>query len=70
MLIDCGRCAIRGTACAGCMVSALFEAPAGITDLTTDELRAIEMFDAAGLDAELLSAPEPIRLRPRRRHVA
>ena len=27
MLIDCDSCAVRGAACKGCLVSALFDAP-------------------------------------------
>jgi hypothetical protein len=80
MLIDCDRCAARGDACSGCPVHALFDTPDGITGLQPAELRAIEMFELAGFDVELLetpplpsrpAAPVPVRLVPaRRRHVA
>jgi hypothetical protein len=76
MLIDCDRCAARGSACAGCPVHTLFETPDGITGLQPAELRAIEMFETAGFDVELLETPPlrppvPVRLVPaRRRDVA
>jgi hypothetical protein len=77
MLIDCDRCTARGSACSGCPVHALFETPDGITGLEPAELRAIEMFETAGFDVELIETPpvpvplRPVRLVPaRRRHVA
>jgi hypothetical protein len=73
MLIDCDRCAVRGAACSGCVVHALLEAPEGLAGLTQAERRAIEAFDVAGLEVEVLSAPEPPKALPlprRRRHVA
>ena len=75
MLIDCDRCTARGDACSGCPVSTLFDTPDGIGDLTPGELRAIEVFELAGFDVELLETPPapvpvPVRLIPPRRHVA
>jgi hypothetical protein len=84
MLIDCDRCAARGDACSGCPVKALFDTPDGITGLQAAELQAIEAFEAAGFDVQLLEtpplprqvrpgrpAPVPVRLIPaRRRDVA
>jgi hypothetical protein len=73
MIIDCGRCAERTAACDGCLVSALFDTPDGISDLTPGELRAIETFELAGFEVELLETPDPpvaVPLYPRRRHVA
>lgn len=80
MLIDCDRCAARGDACSGCPVRALIDTPDGITGLEPAELRAIEVFELAGFDVELLEtpplprqapAPVPVRLIPAgRRHVA
>ena len=74
MLIDCDRCTVRGAACSGCVVTSLFDAPDGLAGLTDAERRAIEVLDLAGLDVEVVSAPEPPRALPlaarRRRHVA
>ena len=49
----------RGDECNGCLVSALLDTPDGIADLTPDELRAIETFELAGFDVELLETPAP-----------
>jgi hypothetical protein len=73
MIIDCGRCAERTDECNGCLVSTLYDTPDGIADLTDGELRAIETFELAGFEVELLETPEPpvaVPLYPRRRHVA
>lgn len=70
MIIDCGRCAGRSEACRGCLVSALLDTPDGIADLMPAELRAIETFEAAGFEVELLETPEPPVVVPLRRHVA
>lgn len=59
MLIDCGRCPGRGRGCEGCLIKTLAETPEEIGDLTPGELRAIEMFELAGFDVELLETPEP-----------
>ena len=73
MIIDCGRCTERTRACDGCLISALVDTPDGIGDLTPSELRAIEVFELAGFEVELLETPPPaavpVRLFPRR-HVA
>ncbi len=73
MIIDCGRCAELADECHGCLVGALQNTPDGITDLTPNELRAIETFELAGFDVELLETPAPpvaVPVFPRRRHVA
>ncbi|GAA0567587.1 hypothetical protein GCM10010172_59610 [Paractinoplanes ferrugineus] len=73
MIIDCGRCAGQPGACRGCLVSALIDTPDGIADLMPAELRAIEMFEAAGFEVELLETPEPpvvVPMFPRHRDVA
>ena len=73
MIIDCGRCAARADECTGCLVSALVNTPDGIRDLMPEELRAIEAFELAGFDVELLETPAPpvvVPMLPRRRHVA
>jgi hypothetical protein len=59
MIIDCGRCAERSADCNGCLVSVLMETPDGIADLTPGELRAIEVFELAGFEVELLQTPPP-----------
>jgi hypothetical protein len=64
MLIDCDRCAVRGDACYGCPVSALFDTPDGITGLQAAELRAIEVIETAGFDVELLETPPLPRQAP------
>ena len=61
MIIDCGRCAERRDECHGCLVSVLHETPDGIGDLTPGELRAIETFELAGFEVELLETPGAAR---------
>ena len=73
MIIDCGGCARRTDECKGCLVGALLTTPDGIGDLTPNELQAIEVFELAGFEVELLETPEPpvvVPMLPRRRHVA
>lgn len=73
MIIDCGRCAGSSGECRGCLVSALIDTPDGIADLMPAELRAIEAFEMAGFDVELLETPEPpvvVPMFPRQRDVA
>ncbi|MEV6487829.1 hypothetical protein AB0M20_04185 [Actinoplanes sp. NPDC051633] len=73
MIIDCGGCQARaGQAdeCDGCLVKALSETPDEIVDLTPSEMRAIEVFELAGFDVELLETPAPPVVVPFRRHVA
>ena len=69
MIVDCGRCAGRSDGCRGCLVSALLDTPDGIADLTPGELRAIETFELAGFEVEILDTPEPpvvVPMFPRR----
>jgi hypothetical protein len=49
----------RAGDCRGCMIGALLDTPDGIGDLTPGELRAIETFELAGFDVELLETPAP-----------
>jgi hypothetical protein len=73
MLIDCDSCAVRGAACAGCLVSALLDAPGSAGRLTADELRAVEVLGRAGFDVQVLQpASPPLRAVAgnRRRRVA
>jgi hypothetical protein len=64
MLIDCDTCAVRGAACAGCMMSAVLDAPAALGHLDPEEHRAIEAFARAGLDVEVLAAHSTRRKIP------
>ena len=73
MIIDCGRCARRPDECDGCLVTILESTPDGIGDLFPGELRAIEVFELAGFEVELLETPEPpvvVPMFPNRRQVA
>ena len=75
MIIECGRCAGRPEECRGCLVCAVLDTPDGIGDLTPGELRAIETFELAGFEVELLEtppvpAPVPVPLFPATGHVA
>jgi hypothetical protein len=45
--------------CRGCMIGTLLDTPDGIEDLTAGELRAIETFELAGFEVELLETPAP-----------
>ncbi|MEV1287883.1 hypothetical protein [Micromonospora sp. NPDC049679] len=72
MLIDCDSCAVRGAACAGCVMTTLIDMPREVAQLAPDEVAAMEVFARAGLEPQLLSPAQqaaPLRLvpRPRRR---
>jgi hypothetical protein len=54
MLIDCDRCPGQGVACAGCVVTALFETPPGFGDLGSAELHVIEVLARAGIEATVI----------------
>jgi len=74
MIVDCGRCPDQGH-CTGCLIGTLLDTPDGIADLTSGELKAIEVFELAGFEVELLETPEPpavvpVPVFPRRRDVA
>ena len=74
MLIDCDSCTVRGAACKGCLVSALFDTPPEVERLDREERIAIEVFARAGFEVEVLErraarAAAGAALR-RRRHVA
>ena len=77
MIIDCDGCATRtggrSEACHGCLVAALFDTPDGIADLTPGEMRAIEIFETAGFEIEVLETPPlpvAVPVYRRRGHVA
>jgi hypothetical protein len=61
MIVNCDGCARQGGGrsreCRGCLVGALLDTPDGIADLTPGELRAIEVFELAGFEVELLETP-------------
>lgn len=57
MLIDCDTCAVRGAACAGCMMSAMLDAPAAVGRLDPEEHQAIEAFARAGFEVDVLETP-------------
>jgi hypothetical protein len=48
MLIDCDTCAVRGDACADCVMSVLL-APAPVVEWDEDERRALALLADAGL---------------------
>jgi hypothetical protein len=48
MMIDCGRCTVRGDACADCVVTFL-TIPVGVPDLDDAERDAIEVLATSGL---------------------
>ena len=75
MIVDCGRCAEGADGCRGCLVRAVWDTPDGIGDLTPGELHAIEAFELAGFEVELLETPPapaavPVPLFPAPGHVA
>jgi hypothetical protein len=53
MLVDCDTCAVRGTACGGCVISVMLGAPPAGVELTADEHRALDVLAAAGMVPEL-----------------
>nr|WP_211226906.1 hypothetical protein [Amycolatopsis benzoatilytica] len=59
MVIDCGRCAVRGDACADCVVSVLLGPPAGLA-WDADERRAVDALAEAGMvpRLRLVSGPD------------
>lgn len=59
MLIDCDSCAVKGPACAGCVVSAMLgTAPAGV-ELDEGEQRALAVLADAGMVPHLRLVPLP-----------
>jgi hypothetical protein len=71
MLIDCDRCSVRGTACGGCVVTLLLDAPPAIHQLGEDEAQAIEVFALAGFEIAVLDPTHeerPTNARRRSHH--
>lgn len=48
MMIDCGRCTVRGDACADCVVTFL-TIPVGAPDLDDAERDALEVLASSGM---------------------
>ena len=68
MLIDCETCAVRGDACADCVVTVLLGAPPEGVELEPDEARALEVLAGSGLVPPLRLVPgRPAVPRPTRR---
>ena len=49
MIVDCDRCAVRGDACADCVITVLLGAPPGGVRLDATERRAIDALAEAGM---------------------
>lgn len=56
MIIDCDRCAIRGTGCSDCVITVLLDAPPTV-ELDEPELRALGTLADAGLVPHLRLIP-------------
>jgi hypothetical protein len=65
MLVDCDNCEVRGSACAGCVVSVLLGAPPSGVELDDSERRALAVLADAGMVPRLRlvprSTPRPTR---------
>jgi hypothetical protein len=57
MLIDCDTCAVRGAACAGCVVSVMLGAPPDGVELDEAEQRALRVLADAGMVPRLRLVP-------------
>ena len=57
MLIDCEDCAVRGPACAGCVVSVMLGAPPEGVELDEEERRALAVLADAGVVPRLRLVP-------------
>jgi hypothetical protein len=67
MHVDCDTCAVRGTACGGCVISVMLGAPPAGVELDAEEYRALRVLADAGMVPELrLVAPEPEEPGPAR----
>jgi hypothetical protein len=56
MIVDCDRCAVRGDACAECVIGVLFGAPP-VVEWDADEQRAIDALIDGGLVPRLHRLP-------------
>ncbi|HZN71298.1 MAG TPA: hypothetical protein VFC00_06395 [Micromonosporaceae bacterium] len=59
MLIDCDKCAVRGPACAGCVVSVMLGTPPAGVELDEAEQRALRVLADAGMVPRLRLVPTP-----------
>jgi hypothetical protein len=68
MLIDCDNCEVRGSACAGCVVSVLLGAPPSGVDVDDSEQAALAVLADAGMvpRLRLVNRPDPDRASPDR----
>ncbi|GAA4548419.1 hypothetical protein [Amycolatopsis samaneae] len=57
LIVDCDRCAVRGDACADCVVSVLLGAPPSVV-WDADERRAVDALAEAGMVPKLRLVPE------------
>ncbi len=66
MVVDCATCAVRGPACAGCLVTAVVGGPPGHLRLDDAEGRAVRALADAGLLPPLCYLPldAPVELIP------
>jgi hypothetical protein len=61
MIIECSRCAVRGTdACEDCIVTALC-GPGGILELAEEERAAIDAMSTMGLVAPIRMVTDDLR---------
>jgi hypothetical protein len=59
MLIDCDNCEVRGSACAGCVVSVLLGAPPSGVDVDDSEQAALAVLADAGMVPRLRLVTRP-----------
>jgi hypothetical protein len=65
MLIDCDKCEVRGSACAGCVVSVLLGAPPAGVELDESERAALAVLAEAGMVPRLRLVTRQHSDRPR-----
>lgn len=56
VIIDCGRCVLRGISCSDCVIGVVVDAPRPV-EWDETELRAVETLAEAGLVPKLRLAP-------------
>ncbi len=56
MIVDCDTCAVRGKACADCVVTVLLGAPPEL-EFDAEERRALDVFAEAGMMPRLRLVP-------------
>jgi len=65
MLVNCDNCEVRGSACAGCVVTVLLGAPPNGVELDESERRALAVLADAGM-VPRLRLVSPSKPRPHR----